>query len=618
VSDVYGLGDISKLSFLEFIELLQRRLINVRTRKTISDFKGGWYPALLNVYIQYLLRGLLPITDPLHSNGYTFANLYPFLSKYNAFFQKFVDELLPATIILKQGGLLIRNTVFTKQKFMYLRGVNVSTNNRIPLQYLGDDGSVFWIAQNAPAPVPPTLFVNTISGTSAVGAINNTGGNGILNFNLLTQYGMQFRSGTTGTWNQKIFNGALAVNHFSTNLTGLSTNTSYQYRAFVQAGIYGYTGNTLTTTTLAPPIVPSIQTQLASGTGVNSINNTGGINIVEFALIQNYAMEFRTSPAGTWQLYPSMPITGPLGVNSFSMTINGLTPNTTYDYRAYMVVAGLPYRGNIRTTTTQPTPTFVPTVSTGTDSAITTTGFTVNNSAVPDDGGVLVTEYGVLYTQNSFYGTNANLIYSNVPTVGKVSTIVGGITGITSYNNSIGSLSPNTVTYFRAFAKNTVGVGYGVIKTINTLPLPVVNLPLVRTFHGGTGPGQQSQGSIIPSPALSVGQCILLNVDVSQTVFGVGGGQNLSTIYCSTNNGATWSIISPSPFITNSPSSGFPARCCGAFTLPVILHVNERLCYVNQVSSSGTAGTCSTIFLSSVSNSPGFITTYSGSDTLCV
>ena len=66
ISNRFGLGDITQLSFLEFIELIQRRLINARTRKTISDFKGGWYPALLNVYIQYLERGLLSPTDPLY------------------------------------------------------------------------------------------------------------------------------------------------------------------------------------------------------------------------------------------------------------------------------------------------------------------------------------------------------------------------------------------------------------------------------------------------------------------------------------------------------------------------------------------------------------------------
>ena len=140
IDDNFGLGDISKLSFLQFIELVQRRLINASNRKVISDFKGGWYPTLLRVYNEYIRRSCLDDNDPLKSNGYTFNNLYTFLTKYNSFFQRFVNQLLSATIIQKKGGLLIRNTVFTKQKFTYKRGVVLNDSE---LNYFGNDGSVF-------------------------------------------------------------------------------------------------------------------------------------------------------------------------------------------------------------------------------------------------------------------------------------------------------------------------------------------------------------------------------------------------------------------------------------------------------------------------------------------
>ena len=160
IADSFGIGDISKLSFLEFLELVQRKMVNARNRKTISDFKGGWYPTILQIYEMYLQRALLPTENTLHSNGYTFENLYPFLSKYNAFFQRFINQLLATTIIMRSGGLLIRNSIFTKQKFMYKRGVNVSNvqynyygddagtlTDRATIQYLGDDGSMFLIKQ---------------------------------------------------------------------------------------------------------------------------------------------------------------------------------------------------------------------------------------------------------------------------------------------------------------------------------------------------------------------------------------------------------------------------------------------------------------------------------------
>ena len=139
IGPTFGLGDVTEMSFLEFIEMVQKKLINATNRKVITDFKGGWYPTLLKVYTTYLQRSTLDSNDSQITNGYTFSNLYPFLSKYNAFFKRFVDQLLSSTIILKKSGLLVRNTVFTKQKFTYKRGVSF-----IPeLNYFGDDGSVF-------------------------------------------------------------------------------------------------------------------------------------------------------------------------------------------------------------------------------------------------------------------------------------------------------------------------------------------------------------------------------------------------------------------------------------------------------------------------------------------
>ena len=158
VSDVFGLGDISEMSFLEFLELVQRRMINAKNIKTITDYRGGFYPTIENIYSQYLSRYNLPTDHQLKSNGYTFSNLYPFLNKYNAFFKKFVTQLLPSTIILRKNGILIRNTIFTKQKHTYKRGVNFNQN----VNWLGNDGSefknfigynVYWVGKTCLFPV---------------------------------------------------------------------------------------------------------------------------------------------------------------------------------------------------------------------------------------------------------------------------------------------------------------------------------------------------------------------------------------------------------------------------------------------------------------------------------
>ncbi len=153
VSDEFGVGDISELSFLEFVDLLLRKMVNAKNRKTITDNKGGFYPTLLKVYIQYLNRSNLDEGNSLKSNGYDFDDLYNFLSKYNSFFYKFTEQLLPATMIHGESGFLIKNTSFIPQKFKYMRGVGMNIDNNIgipnsALQWLGCDGSMFKVIQD--------------------------------------------------------------------------------------------------------------------------------------------------------------------------------------------------------------------------------------------------------------------------------------------------------------------------------------------------------------------------------------------------------------------------------------------------------------------------------------
>lgn len=306
VHDVFGVGNISQLSFLEFIELVQRRLINVRNRKTISDFKGGWYPSLLRVYIEYLRRSGLPSNNPLLSNGYTFQNLYSFLSKYNAFFQRFVNELLSSTIILRKSGLLVRNSIFTKQKFMYRRGVNLLDGTSIldnPIRdlrgnnmyyYLGDDSSVFKIGQPPVLP-PPELYVETIPATTTLNTITTGGMNVLQHIWEITSYGIQHRrydniDNCWTSWERISINSSLLSHSFSTTITNTCLNTCYEYRAFINEYTYGYTGCTLGIMT--PPIpLPSISTCVGIA-DVNSIH-TGGRNIDCYQDASTYGIQYR-------------------------------------------------------------------------------------------------------------------------------------------------------------------------------------------------------------------------------------------------------------------------------------------------------------------------------------
>jgi gliding motility-associated-like protein len=74
---------------------------------------------------------------------------------------------------------------------------------------------------------------------------------------------------------------------------------------------------------------------------------------------------------------------------------------------------------------------------------------------VTSDGGAAVTERGVVYS------TNAN------PTTLDSKLQIGS--GLGAFSDNVGSLMPNTVYHVRAYAINSVGVGYGADSTFTTL-----------------------------------------------------------------------------------------------------------------------------------------------------
>lgn len=479
INDVFGLGDISDLSFLEFLELVERKMVNVRNRKTITNFKGGWYPTILKIYEQYLNRASLANDNPLQSNGYTFENLYPFLSKYNAFFQRFIDQLLSATIIIKKGGLLIRNSIFTKQKHWYKRGVNVASGTtdydmrgNILLQYFGNDGSTFEINQNInpPPPPPPELYVETKTGV--LGSIV-TGGKNIIGNDILTSYGIDYKKSTDDNWIRLSTSGSLQNNSFNRTITNTSSSTNYDYRAFVQSDIYGYTGSTKTIRTAdPPPPTPSVDTKTGSA-DVYSINNTGGENIVRYADIQYYGMQYKKSSSGTWILSPNPPTYGSLSNDNYSKTISGLDPETQYNYRARIFVGGSVYYGNTKTITTSAVPTYKPNVRTGSVNLVGTNSLRVNNNRLNSTGGETVTEHGTLYTGFVTQDGIEKGVHG-ISCISNTSTITDG----TYWTDNITGLQEGTKYYYRAYAINSNGIDYGEVKNKITDETPDPPPPL--------------------------------------------------------------------------------------------------------------------------------------------
>lgn len=113
--------NVDDLSFAEFIDNAYSHFINAKNRKVIDDGKGGGYPTLKKLYMDYYYRS--QTNCGVLSNTLSFDDVLGYVNKLDSFWMKLIDQLVPATIIW-QGGEKYRNTVFNRQKFVYKHGIN--------------------------------------------------------------------------------------------------------------------------------------------------------------------------------------------------------------------------------------------------------------------------------------------------------------------------------------------------------------------------------------------------------------------------------------------------------------------------------------------------------------
>lgn len=116
----------NKITFNEYLRQVVDNFINVKNRKVIHK-----YPSLSKIYYDYL-----DLTNTEGVNQMTYKLALQFLSKFDTYWVKLVEQFVPATAILT-AGKKVQNSVLTRNKYVYKHGLNEETN------WLGTDGSEF-------------------------------------------------------------------------------------------------------------------------------------------------------------------------------------------------------------------------------------------------------------------------------------------------------------------------------------------------------------------------------------------------------------------------------------------------------------------------------------------
>ncbi|MEI7983848.1 MAG: FISUMP domain-containing protein, partial [Bacteroidota bacterium] len=251
---------------------------------------------------------------------------------------------------------------------------------------------------------------------------------------------------------------------FTSLLTGLTGNTLYYVRAYVNNSSGTSYGNQQAFTT--SPVLATVTTDVAIYITLTSATSGGIVTSEGGATITDRGVCWSASPNPT--ISNNKTIDG-TGAGVFVSALTGLTRNTPYYVRAYATNnVGTAY-GNEITFTTLLNP-VAPMVSTAAISNFNGTTATCGGT-VYSDGGANVILRGVCW------GTNPS------PTMADNYSTDGG--GIGMFVSSLTGITGNLY-YVRSYAMNSVGTSYGNERIVtNVFGQPCPGIPSV-TYEGKT------------------------------------------------------------------------------------------------------------------------------------
>ncbi len=290
----------------------------------------------------------------------------------------------------------------------------------------------------------------TITTANSGGNITNNGGATI------TERGICYATTSNPTTaNTKIVDPTPGPGSFISNITGLTSYTTYYVRAYAINSAGTAYGVQISFQTLPVPL--SLNTVAATSIAGSSAVSGGSMNgsFVGYSNYQNYGIAYATVPGSATPTFfatntSNFPTSTPL--LPWVTNLTGLTANTTYYIRAYLNVFRISPSGwitifgnELTFTTTGPT---APVVASTTAITAINGNSATSGGNITSDGGSPVTVRGVCWST------------SPTPTLG-VSNFTTNGTGTGSYGSSITGLTGSTTYYVRAYATNGVGTSYG-------------------------------------------------------------------------------------------------------------------------------------------------------------
>ena len=246
----------------------------------------------------------------------------------------------------------------------------------------------------------------------------------------------------------------------SVNVTGLTADTTYYFRAVVKdSNAIKNASNTLNFTTTDTPnsgnLPPTVNAQSPTNVTETSATFRGKVN--PNGVSTTVWFEYGTNESDLVKTVGTQNIGNDSNLISISVPVSNLLANTTYFYRAVASNSYGTVLGGI--------------VSFKTESTVITNALKAFTSLATSVGGTSAKLNGLAVIDVAA-STKVYFEYGKTIDLGKTTTaeVIGSI-GQLSFNQVVSGLVPNTVYFYRAVAENSLGVSRGdviVFKTVSS------------------------------------------------------------------------------------------------------------------------------------------------------
>ena len=284
--------------------------------------------------------------------------------------------------------------------------------------------------------VPPTVATLAATGVTHNSAVLN--GTIAAGSEAISAQGFMYKATAAADWTTVAATGET----MTATINGLSAETAYQYKAFATTASGTVEGAVVNFTTLAAPATqPTVVTLEATEVTHETATLNGTVTTGSEAISAQGFM-YKATAAADWT---TVAATG----ETMSATINGLTAETAYEYKAFATTASGTVEGAVVNFTTLAAPATQPTVVTLDATEVTHEAATLNGTIAA--GSEAISAQGFMY---------------KATTAADWTTVAAEGTAITA---TINGLTPETEYEYKAFATTASGTVEGEVMTFTTL-----------------------------------------------------------------------------------------------------------------------------------------------------